>query len=424
MNNKKGLSLKRNFSWNFVGNLVYALGQWLVLVIIAKIGNPQMVGLYSLGLAFTAPILMLTNLQLRAVQATDTSNKFTFNHYFGLRIATGIIALFFVLVINYINNFDLNKSLIIFLVGMSKVIDSYSDVVYGQLQQRERMDFLGISRILKGIITLFTVGMTLLITKSLLVSLLVLNITWLMIFCLYDFKSLSCFLKNKKPNFNIYKFKELIILTFPLGIMLMLGSLNTNFPRIIIEKVLGESQLGFFAALAYLIIAGNTFISAVGQAAAPRLAKYYSNKQITNFVKLLSRLLFIGFGIGLLGLIATLGFGEQILSFVYDESYSKYNNIFILLMVSGTFSFTSSFLGHAMTSMRLFKIQPYMGGFWFLISIVGSLILIPLFGLVGAAVTLIISSVIQLISQAIVVFVTIKKASSNNNQLEKKLISY
>lgn len=411
MDYKKGLSLKKNFSWNFIGNLVYALGQWLVLVIIAKTGTPEMVGLYSLGLAITAPILMLTNLQLRAVQATDTSDKFIFNDYFGLRIITGILALIFVLVINYISNYDLNKSLIIFLVGMSKVIDSYSDVIYGQLQQRERMDFIGKSRIIKGILTLIVVGISLLITESLFVSLVVLNITWLIIFFLYDFKSLSYFMKIKKPNFNIYKFKELILLTLPLGIMLMLGSLNTNFPRIIIEKQLGETLLGYFAAISYLIIAGNTFIGAVGQAAAPRLAKYYSNNQINYFRKLLIRLLFIGFGIGISGVLISIGIGEQILKLVYDEEYSNYNYIFILLMVSGTFSFPSSFLGHAMTSMRIFKIQPFLGGFWLLVSVIGSMSLIPLFGMEGAAITLIISSIIQFISQLVVVVLNLKKAN-------------
>jgi len=417
MDNKKSLSLKKNFSWNFIGNLVYAISQWIILIIISKLGNPEMVGLYSLGLAITAPIIMLTNLQLRAVQATDTSNKFIFNDYFGIRITTGIIALVFVVVITYISKYDFNKSLIIFLVGTSKVIDSYSDIVYGRLQQEERMDYIGISRIIKGTVTVITVGLILFTTKSLVVSLLVLNITWLIIFFLYDFKSLNYFVKLKNPDFNMTKFKKIILLTLPLGIMLMLGSLNTNFPRILIEKQLGESQLGYFAAIAYLIVAGNTFVSAVGQAAAPRLAKYYANNQINNFLKLLIRLLLIGFTIGLLGLIISIVIGEQLLNIVYDKGYSQYNNIFILLMISGTFSFPSSFLGHAMTSMRLFKIQPFLGGGWLLVSVVGSFSLIPLMGVKGAAVTLIISSMIQFLSQFVVVLINLKSVNKESSNI-------
>jgi len=38
---------------------------------LAKLGNASMVGQYALALAIAAPVFMLTNLQLRAVQATD-----------------------------------------------------------------------------------------------------------------------------------------------------------------------------------------------------------------------------------------------------------------------------------------------------------------------------------------------------------------
>lgn len=63
-------SLKVNFSWTILGNSLYAFSQWYIVFILAKFGNPELVGIYSLGLAISAPILMLTGLQLRTVQAT------------------------------------------------------------------------------------------------------------------------------------------------------------------------------------------------------------------------------------------------------------------------------------------------------------------------------------------------------------------
>ncbi len=45
------LSLRANFSWTFVGNVVYAGSQWGMLVVLAKLGTPEMVGQFSLGLA-------------------------------------------------------------------------------------------------------------------------------------------------------------------------------------------------------------------------------------------------------------------------------------------------------------------------------------------------------------------------------------
>ena len=50
-------SLRSNFSWTFVGNVVYSACQWGMLVLLAKIGNPQMVGQYGLGMAIATPVL-------------------------------------------------------------------------------------------------------------------------------------------------------------------------------------------------------------------------------------------------------------------------------------------------------------------------------------------------------------------------------
>ena len=80
------LSLRLNFAWTFVGNVVYAGCQWGMLVVLAKLGSPARVGEFALALAVTAPILMFTNLALRAVQATDSRQEYTFGDYLGLRL--------------------------------------------------------------------------------------------------------------------------------------------------------------------------------------------------------------------------------------------------------------------------------------------------------------------------------------------------
>src|ERR1700722_7457738 len=65
-----GASLRWNFSWTFVGNIIYSACQWAILVVLAKIGNAEMVGQYGLAMAVATPILALSTLQLRAVLTT------------------------------------------------------------------------------------------------------------------------------------------------------------------------------------------------------------------------------------------------------------------------------------------------------------------------------------------------------------------
>ncbi|SDI42110.1 oligosaccharide flippase family protein [Natribacillus halophilus] len=402
------LSLKENFSWNFIGSIIYSLSQFFIIIILAQMGNPVVVGLYSIGLAITTPIINLTNLQLRQIQATDTTAaNYRFNDYFGLRILSGVIMLFITLLIVILSNYDIEKSIVVLLVGLTKVIDSYSDVTYGQLQQRERMDYIGKSRVIKGICTMIVMGITFYITGNLILSLIGINIVWLIIFLVYDKKNIKLFLKNVSPDFNLHNLKRLVLLALPLGIVLMLVTLNTNFPRIIVEAFLGEAALGYFASIAYLLVVGNTFIQSVGQAASPRMAKLYRNRELNDYKKIIAFLIVLGFSIGLVGFIVAVSLGEIILTLLYGSSYADYNQLLILVMIAGIFTFTSSFLGHGITAMRLFKIQPYANAISLMVTIITSFILIPIIGLNGAAYTLIIGSMTRFTLNLTVIFINL-----------------
>ena len=59
---------------------------WALLCIIAKLGTPEMVGEYALGLAVTAPVLMMAQMNLRAVLATDARGEHCFADYWRLRV--------------------------------------------------------------------------------------------------------------------------------------------------------------------------------------------------------------------------------------------------------------------------------------------------------------------------------------------------
>src|SRR5262245_26234 len=92
----KALTIRHNFAWTFVGNLVYAASQWAMLAVLAKLGNPVMVGQFALALSISAPVIMFTNLALRQVQATDARRDYSFGIYLGLRLITTALSLLIV----------------------------------------------------------------------------------------------------------------------------------------------------------------------------------------------------------------------------------------------------------------------------------------------------------------------------------------
>lgn len=422
------LTLRHNFSWTLTGNTVYAASQWGILVLLAKIGNPEIVGQFTLGLAVTAPIFMLTNLQLRAIQATDATQRFRFNDYLGLRLLGTGIALLIILGITLLG-YRQETGLIILLIALAKALESFSDVVYGLLQQHEQMDRVAISLMLRGVFSLVSLGVGLYLTHHLLGATMGLVIAWSIVLFGYDLwsaylllnpglprviasdRSLPAFhwMTSLQPRWHWKTLYRLLAPALPMGLVMMLVSLNGNIPRYIIEQNLGTRELGIFAAIAYLIMVGGTLVGALGQAATPRLAKYYAGGKCRAFVVLLLQLVGIGFVLGISAVIVALVAGGQVLTLLYQPEYAQYTTLFVWLMVAGGISYIASFLGHGMTAAQYFYIQlPLFIGVT-AVSTLTCFWLIPALGLTGAALALILASIVQVVISVGVILHAIHK---------------
>lgn len=412
--NKK-ISFKKNFSWAFFGNAFFSASQWLLLIILAKLGSPIIVGTYTLGLAVVSPIIIFSQMQLRQVQVSDVKNNYNFKTYLNTRIITNGFALILILSVSYLSGYNMGIILIIMLIGILKTIDGISDIYYGYYQKKERMDLISKSRILKGILNVISFLIVLNYTNSLLYSVLTMVLFNLSVLIFYDhFNSRKHNLYSKKHKFKIIEFKNLIWLSLPLGIVLMLTSLSSNVPRYFIEANYGLESLGYYSSIAYLMVIGTTFVTALGQVAAPRLAKYYADNRIKDFISLTKKFSFISLILGILGIVTTILFGETILKYAYTEEYMKYNNVFIVLMIAAAINYVGSIWGYCLTAAREFKIQPVLGAFWLITVLLFSFILIPKYGLLGAAYAQIITSLTQLLSKIIVVYIVINNRKGSD----------
>jgi O-antigen/teichoic acid export membrane protein len=415
MQQSEPLTLRRNFSWTFIGNGVYAACQWGILVLLAKIGTPEMVGQFSLGLSITAPVVMFTNLQLSAIQVTDAKQEFAFTDYLSLRLIMAFFAIMMVMVITIAGGYRLETSFVIIGMGLAKAIESVSEVFYSLLQHHERMDRISISMMIKGCLSLLLLGVGVYLTQSVFWGVVGLIVAWTIVLVGYDLHSGQMILNSAtqlpqgmvsekrnlagllKPSLHPETQKRLVRLALPLGFVMMLISLNNNIPRYFIEHFLGEKDLGIFTAIAYLMVATSMVVGALGQSAGPRLAKYYAAANNPAFRKLLIQLITIGLLLGGIGVLIVLLVGRPILTIVYNEEYAKHANLLVWLMVATSINHVGSFLGNGMSAVRYFKVQLPLFTVVTSASAAVSFWLIPRMGLQGAANALIFSAVIQVV---------------------------
>lgn len=419
---EKSFTLKENFIWTLLGNVFYAFTQWLILLILARKGNPAMVGQFALAMALTAPVILFSNLKLRDVQATDVSNQFEFKHYFTLRAWTVLAALLMVAVISLWGNYQTDTVSIILMVACIKGVESISDIVYGRHQQKENMRLISLSLFLRGAISALAFYLAMKFSGSLLWSCTGLLLVRLGVLILYDFKSIgikaellkaadkfSFTAKSMMKGIKDRKASELLRRSFPLGFAALAVSLVPNIPNYVLERYHGEYELGVFSSLMYLQVIGNTLVMALGQAAIPRLSRLFDRGNTFQFTGFFIRLLSGAAALGILGIAAAGLFGESILDLLLGKIYTSHNDLFILVMISGGISYVVSFTSFALLSIKKYQAQLWINITVLVFSIIISFALIGQRGALGAAYSLIFTMLMQAILNMSVVFYEIYK---------------
>lgn len=395
---RKLASLRRNFSWVLIGNLVYAASQWGMLTALAKLGSPEMVGQFGLGLAITAPIILFSNLNLLAAQSTDARRVYAFGDYTALRVVTTALAVLLIAGLVLFGDYGPQTALVIILIGIAKAIESFSDVTYGLFMQREQMNYIARSMILRGVLSLVALTLAVYATGNVAWGVAGMCVVWAVVFVLHDARSVGRVLEPGESGRMIFRpaiLASLAWLALPLGLVMTLVSLNANVPRYFIQGYFGERDLGFFTAMSYIIVAGSTFVNALGQAASPRLANYYADGDTPAFKGLLVKAVGLGALIGLGGILVAVVAGEEVLTILYSAEYATESGVFTLLMVAAAFGYVASFLGYGMTSARYFKSQIPLFAVTVASVVVACWVLVPVAGLEGAAISLIIGGVVQ-----------------------------
>jgi len=146
-----------------------------------------MVGQFALGFALVNPVFLLSQLQLRSLQATDASHaEQRLGDYFSLRLVTTALALAFSVVLAVGSGFRKETVGVVILVGLAKASESVSDVFYGHLQQHEDMPRIARSMMLRGTLSLAAMALTIWKTGSAVWAAGALAAVWVLILAFHD----------------------------------------------------------------------------------------------------------------------------------------------------------------------------------------------------------------------------------------------
>jgi O-antigen/teichoic acid export membrane protein len=413
-----GLSLRANFSWTLVGNVVFAAAQWGWVIVLAKLVSPEKVGQFALGLAIASPVMMFASLRMRVVQATDATQEYRFGDYLGLRLITAVLAVLVIAGIAFVSGYEREVAAVILVIGLWKVTGSISDVFYGLLQQHDRMDGIAKSLMIKGPVELAALGTLVYLTGSVFWGVMGILAFSTLVLVFYDIRNGAFIMKSVRrlgdklpggrsrdtslrPRWEMKTLTRLAWLLLPLGFVTMLTSLHSNIPRYFVERHLGGAELGIFAAVAYFHNTGIIVVNALGQSASPRLSRFVAAGKPASFRKLLFRLTGIAALLGVGGVLVAFVAGREILTVFYQPEYAR-RDLFVLIMAASAMAYVASCLAYGLTAARYLRVQMLLSLAVTVVLVLACFWLIPSRGLLGAAVALLIARSVHALGSLVV----------------------
>ena len=396
---------KRDFIWNLIGTSINSFNSLFFMIVINHINLKSEAGVFTYAYSLICLFFILATFYNRVYQISK-SDKFSSKDFILYRVLSSILTVIIVFLFSIINGYNLFKLSVIMLICLFRMIEAISDAVYGVLQYKGYLYKSGISLSLKGIIGL--IGFTLVdyFTKSItlaLVSLIILNLAF---FYFYDYKNVKEYLSGKASFNNI-----LLILkeTLPIFIYSFLAMYVANICKYMLDYFDTEEAQNIFGIIfmpstviglcsAYIVVPIITSLNDL-----------LKSKKYKEFNKLVSKMMIILVGVGVVAIIAAYVLGIPVLNVLYGMDLSNYKNLLLLVLVGATFYTLANVYSQVLVLLNVHKMQTLI---YVVMSIVSTIIcyfLISNYKLSGSVYSYVIFMFILLILYLILYFYTLIK---------------
>lgn len=371
-----GISLPASVAWGTLGAALYAAAQWLLLILLARMGSPEDLGRFSLALAIAAPAALLFSLNLRTLVATDAAHAHPLTDLFRLRAGASALYLALIALLALL----LPVAALLVALALWKTAEAFSEVCYGAQQRADRMDRIGASQCLKALAMVAAFGLAFTSTRDLVLASTMLIGASGLVLVAFDLPRVQ----EKPQPAARGAWLPLVVAALPAGGAVFLDSLLPSVPRYLLQAHHGEAELGYFSAAACFMVAGGTLVGAIGFSVTPRLARLYP-AQRAEFRRLFFGSLQSALVVGVAGLAVASVLGGPILGLVYGPRYAAYESTLVVVMLAALLWYGAGIAGCALNAARRFGANLAIMAAALAALGAAAMVLIPSSGALGAA---------------------------------------
>ena len=393
---KDRISMEASIFWNTAGSLVYMVTQWLISILVVRMAGVSVAGDLSLAMSVNNIFYSLAMFGIRNYQVTDVQGKYNNATYIINRMETCLGAFFLCTLYCVMIGYSSNQRWCIILYCVFKMSEAMYDVYAGICQKAWRMDCIGKSWMLRGIVTFAVFTIALYISDSLMYAILAMAAVSFLIIIVYDVPitgKLADIQIRRQENRSLQLMKE----CFPLICYQLLTTAISTIPRILMERVLGNYALGIYSSVATPTVIVQMGASYIFNPFMTLFAELYMGKKKREFWSTFKKCMLGILGLSVIALLGGKILGSWGLNLLYGKEVAEY--VELLLPIIGCTILTALiwFLGGLLTVVREFKGLNISNIPAVLISTLGSLGFMNKFDMQGASMALILALAVQVI---------------------------
>lgn len=367
--------LNKKFLLYLSGNLVFGFTQWLVIVLIIKLGTKFELGAYTYGIAVIAPILLLMSFGYNTLIVTkpDIQKAMIYiTRWFDMLLTFVLYGLLIYLFSDITS--DLYKLMAV--IALSKIADSLMEIDYSYYIKSNLHWKVGLYKIIFSCFQLSLIMVGYFISVNLFLPLLIYSIT-VIIFATYN--------NRKQFNVRAFNWRQLLILIkfgIPLSIALFLSSLNTNIPKYALENYKSLADVGVFSSLIIIYSVGNVFYFSMYNFLLPRIVDQKLNKP---FLKRLLFLILTSNAILMFVVIILVSFFiEPLIKLLFNVQFLTFKKEFLIIISSSFAVYTSILLDLFINAFQKYTYNTVIQIISVLAVLFSSVKLIPVYSVFGA----------------------------------------
>lgn len=377
------LSIQRNMIYHSCGSLFYLACQWLISVLAVRLGSYADGGMLSLAVQLTNFFFVLATFSIRVFQAADTTGRFSASRYISTRLLTMMLGTALCTAFAFLGGqYDATQRWCIVLYMVFKMSEALVDAFAAEQQKAWRMDYCGVSFVMRGALSLaaFTAGMML--WHSLPMALLLMAAATFPVVLWYDGRIVRR-LTGFQVTLSWKQCLPLLRAAWPMMVNSAMMTLLAVIPRYFLEYYAGTEVLGIYAAIAtpaVIMQAGCSFI--YSPLVAP-LSEKYAEGDVRGFRQGIVRALMGVALVAAAAVLAALVLGRWGLALLFGESILPHAPLLVPSLLAALCSGLVYFFEVPLTIAQRLKSMTLIHVIAVAMTVMFSVLTIPSMGMAG-----------------------------------------